>query len=137
MKKRRTPRAIRIPVTRGLRDEFAMVLHTSLWCLDRAPTVDVFDNLAGVFNVVQLALEHDAQHQHEARLITGGAAALNQVMPKVADGRALAAHETAPIRVGVNTIEALLGRLDATALYLAMQRLRVMRTAGNQQGKEL
>lgn len=127
MKKRRVPRTIRIPVTSSLRDEFAMVLHTSLWSLDNAPSVDVFDSLASIFNVVQLALEHDVKRSHEARLITGGAAALNQAMTKVVAGQSPAAHEIAPIRVGINTIDGLLGRLDVSALYGAMQRLRVMR----------
>lgn len=127
MKKKRMPRPVRIPVTRALRDEFAMSLHTSLWALDHAPSADVFDTLAGIFNVVQLALEHDAEHCHEARLITGGAAALNQVMTKALAGQRPAAHEIAPIRVGINTIDALLGRLDASALRRASQRLRAMR----------
>ncbi|NYT62397.1 hypothetical protein H0A66_08740 [Alcaligenaceae bacterium] len=132
-KKKRIPRAVRIPVTRALRDEFAMSLHTSLRGLEHAPSVDIFDNLAGIFNVVQLALEHDTKHSHEARLITGGAAALNQAMARVVAGQSPAAHEIAPIRVGINTIDALLGRLDVLALHGAIQRLRTMR-ATNQQG---
>ncbi|WP_323017743.1 hypothetical protein [Castellaniella sp.] len=128
-KKRRIPRTIRIPVTRALRDEFAMLLYTSLWSLEHAPGADPFDNLAGVFNVVQLALEHDAAHRHEARLITGGAAALNQAMNRIISGKPPADHEIAPIRVSVETIDRLLGRLDVSVLYAAMQRLRDLRAA--------
>jgi hypothetical protein len=122
----------RVPVMRALRDEFAIVLHSALWALDNAPSVEVFDSLAAIFNVVQLALEHDKKHQHEARLITGGAAALNQVMPKVEAGLPLHDHETAPIRVGVNTIDGLLGRLDVTQLYLAMTKLNAMKSAAQE-----
>jgi hypothetical protein len=125
--KRRIPRPVHIPVTRALRDEFAMLLYTSLWSLEHTPGVDPFDNLAGVFNVVQLALEHDAKHSHEARLITGGAAALNQAMSRVMSGKPPADHEILPIRVGVKTIDTLLGRLDVSVLYAAMQRLRRLR----------
>lgn len=125
----RRPRLVRIPVTSALRNEFAQVLHTSLWCLEHAPTEDAFDNLARIFNVVQLALENDAKHQHEARLITGGAAALNQVEAKVGAGLKLAPHEVAPIRVGVNTIDQLLGRLSVSDLHEAMLRLDAMRRA--------
>lgn len=125
--KRRIPRPVRIPVMRGLRDEFAMLLYTSLWSLENAPSAAPFDNLAGVFNVVQLALEHDAKHSHEARIITGGAAALNQSMNKIIAGKPPATHEIAPIRVGVETIDTLLGRLDVSVLHAAMARLRALR----------
>lgn len=129
-KKKRIPRTVRIPVTSALRDEFAMSLYTSLRCLEHSPSVDIFDNLAGIFNVVQLALERDAKHSHEARLITGGAAALNQAMARVIAGQPPATHEIGPIRVGVNTIDALLGRLDVSVLHGAMQRLAALRSMG-------
>lgn len=127
--KRRTPRAVRIPITRALRDEFAMLLYTSLRSLEHAPGSGAFDNLAGVFNVLQLALEHDAKHSHEARLITGGAAALNQAMHRIVAGTPPADHEMAPIRVGVETIDTLLGRLDVSVLHAAMLRLRSLRAS--------
>jgi hypothetical protein len=117
------PRRKRLPVTSAIRDELGMVLHTSLACLGTNPNAGVFDNLAGIFNMIQLALEHDARHQHEARLINGGAAALIQFMSKVDAGRPLVEHESAPIRVGVVTIEAVIGKLDALTLFNSMQRL--------------
>jgi hypothetical protein len=125
-KKRYVPRLVHIPITGALRDEFAMSLHTALWCLDHSPSVEAFDKLGGIFNVVQVALENDAKHQHEARLINGGALALNQIMPKVEAGLALSDYETAPIRVGVNTIDGLLGKLSVTTIYTAMQRLNAL-----------
>ena len=119
----------RIPVMQPLRDEFSMLLHTSLCCLHLAPTRDAFNNLARVFNIVGIALENDRQHQHEARIVAGGAAALNQVMPKVDAGMKLAEHERAPIRVAINTIDGLLGRLSVTDLYVAMKTLDAMETS--------
>lgn len=130
MKKRRTPRLIRIPVTRVLRDEFAMMLYTSMAVLETAPTAAAYNNLAGIMNVVQVALENDRRHQHEARLINGAAAAMNQIADKAEAGAHLAEHELAAIRVGVNTVDGLLGRLDVSALYVAIQQLQTMRRAG-------
>jgi hypothetical protein len=123
----------RIPVMGPLRDEFSMVLHTSLWCLDTHPTADAFNNLSRVFNVVGLALENDRRHQHEARLIAGGASALNQVMSKVDAGMKLAPHESAPIRVAINTMDGLLGRMNMSDLYLAMRSLDAMNDAAMEQ----
>lgn len=119
----------RIPVCGALRDEFSMVLHTSLWCLDHRPSADAFNNLSRIFNIVGLALENDHRHVHEARLIAGGASTLNQVMGKVDAGLKLAEHESAAIRVGINTMDGLLGRLSVTDLYLAMNRLDDMSEA--------
>lgn len=129
MKKRRTPRLIRIPVTRVLRDEFAMMLYTSMAALETAPTAAAYNNLAGIMNVVQVALENDRRHQHEARLINGAAAAMNQIADKAEAGAHLTEHELAAIRVGVNTVDGLLGRLDVSALYVAIQQLQTMRRA--------
>lgn len=129
MKKRRTPRLIRIPVTRVLRDEFAMMLYTSVACLESSPTAAAYNNLAGIMNVVQIALENDRRHQHEARLINGAASAMNQAAGKAEAGMPLAEHELAAIRVGVSTVDGLLGRLDVSALYVATQQLRAMRQA--------
>lgn len=113
----------RIPVCAPLRDEFSMLLHTSLWCLDNQPNSEAFNNLSRIFNIVGLALENDFRHQHEARLIAGGASALNQVLRKVEAGLKLSEHESAPIRVAINSMDSLLGRLSVTDLYLAMKRL--------------
>jgi hypothetical protein len=112
-----------------LRDQFGLQMHTALRCLDTAPNPDSFDALAEVFNVVQVAIEHDAQRAHEARLINGGAMALIQVEQRVRAGKAPQPYEMAPIRVAVNTIDAMLGKLDVSGLYLAIQKLKSMREA--------
>lgn len=123
-----TPRLIRIPVT-GLRNEFGMQMHLALACLERQPDQGSFDALAETFDLLQIMLERDSAHAHEARLITGGAATLVQVRQRVARGVPPQAHEIASIRVGVNTIDGLLGRLDVTSLYAAMRRLKAIRAA--------
>ncbi|RSE88180.1 hypothetical protein [Achromobacter aegrifaciens] len=124
------PTLPRLPVMGPLRDEFGMSLHTALSCLEHAPTEAVWMTLARTFNLVQLALEHDQRHTHEARLINGGAAALNQVEKRACRGVILHDYELAPIRVGVNTIDGLLGKLDVIKLNYARMRLNAMQTQG-------
>lgn len=121
---RRLPR---IPVMPELRNQFAMQLHTALKCLEIAPSTDTFEALAEVFNVVQIAIEHDARREHEARLINGGAGALIQIEKRVCAGRAPQPYELAPIRIAVNTIDSLMGKLDVSGLYRAMQTLKTIR----------
>lgn len=124
------PTLKRIPVMGPLRDEFGMSLHTALSCLEHAPTEDAFNTLARLFNLLQLTLEHDATHAHEARLITGGAAALSQIEKRACRGVIPNDYELAPIRVGVNTIDGLLGKLDVSQLNLARVRLNQMARTG-------
>ncbi|MFY1903805.1 hypothetical protein ACOTBZ_29370 [Achromobacter xylosoxidans] len=120
----------RVPVMGPLRDEFGMSLHTAYSCLANAPTEDAWHTLARAFNLLQLTLEHDERHAHEARLITGGAAALIQVEKRACRGVILHDYELAPIRVGVNTIDGLLGKLDVIKLNYARMRLNAMQTQG-------
>jgi len=120
----RRGRPVRIPMTSALRDQFAMQLHISLRLLETAPDENTFEALAVIFNVVQLAIKDDARRSHDARLINGGAATLNQHQQRILAGRPLRPHEIAPIRVGVNTIDAILGKVSVDRLYLAMQTLR-------------
>lgn len=118
-------RRVRIPVT-GLRDEFGMSMHVNLRLLAYAPSADAFESLAQVFNVVQVAIKDDARHATEARIITGGAAALVQIESRVCRGVIPADHEIAQVRVGVNAIDALMGKLDLSRLYGAMRELERM-----------
>lgn len=116
-----------IPMMRTLRDQFGMQMHTALASLSVRSDIDAFNNLAHVFNVVQVAIRDDAKRMHESRLIVGGAAALNQAMPKVLAGLPLAAHELAPVRVAVNAMDEVMGKISVTALHCAAQELNEMR----------
>lgn len=120
------PRMISIPVT-GLHQEFALHAHTALFMLGHAPSNDSFDSLAGILNLVQVAIENDKRFAHEAKLINGGAMTLNQVAKKINAGLRLQEHELASLRVAVNTIDNIFPRLDVSRLYLAQITLRDMR----------
>ncbi|CUJ51887.1 hypothetical protein [Achromobacter xylosoxidans] len=129
-RKQYRPTVPRIPVMGPLRDEFGMSLHTAYSCLANAPTEDAWNALARAFNLLQLTLEHDERHAHEARLITGGASALIQIENRACRGVILHDYELAPIRVGVNTIDGLLGKLDVIKLNYARMRLNAMQKQG-------
>lgn len=102
-----------------LHDEIAMHIRAALVTLTYAPSSDAFDMLAGVLNVVQVAIQNDARFVHEAKLINGGAATMNQISKKVDRGLALQEHELASIRVSVNTVDEMLPRLDVGKLNAA------------------
>jgi len=119
---RRAKRQVRTPVMSAVRDEFAMQLHVSLLQLEKSPDKDAFEALAGIFNVVQVAIEHEPRRSHEARLINGGAMALNQAERAICAGIVPRA-EIPAIRVAVNAIDQMLGKLSLEGLYEAMVRL--------------
>ncbi|NYT68757.1 hypothetical protein [Pusillimonas noertemannii] len=123
MKKKRrdkkyTPRIARIPITK-LRDDIALIIHTSIVRLAAGPDLDAYDNLAENINLVGIALEGKPAFSREFALIAGGARAMNQIGELVTAGHTPKPHHIAPIRVAVNTIDAVLGRLDVETLYVA------------------
>ena len=124
---KREYRLPRIPMMPALKDQFGMQMHTALQCLEMTPSSDTFDSLAEVFNVVQVAIEHDAKRQHEARLINGGAMALNQAQRRICAGVVPHDYEIAPIRVAVNTIDSIMGKLDVLGLYTAMMKRKTIK----------
>ena len=117
------PRLISIPVT-GLHQEFALHAHAALFMLGHAPSNDSFDALAGMLNLIQVAIENDVRFIHEAKLISGGAMTLNQIARKVAARIPLKEHEFASLRVAVNAVDAIFTRLDVSRLYVAQTILR-------------
>jgi len=125
-RKQYRPRTINIPmVGEGeLHRLLALQLHGSLAALRHSPNSDAFDAIAALLNMALLALEHDSRFAHEARLIAGGASAMNQIADKVNAVPALREFELRPIEVAVSTFDAILPRLDISRLHLAQVRLR-------------
>lgn len=128
--KKYRPKLIAIPVMRPLHDEMAMHLRAALVTLTYKPSNDAFDMLAGVLNVVQVAIQNDSRFPHEAKLINGGAATMNQISKKVDRGLALQEHELGSIKISVNTVDEILPRLDvgklnAARVFLSANRERI------------
>ena len=117
----------------GLRDTIALHMHASLAVIERAPDLDSFDSLAGIFNMVSIAIRYDDRFIHEYRLIQGGATALNDTARLIQAGVKLHVHHLAPIRVGVTAIDQVLGQLDVAKLYtaekIAVSAVREMRNS--------
>ena len=121
--KKYRPRIIKIPVT-GLHRELALHAHAALAALRYSPSVDAFDMLAGIINMIQVTIENDERFTHEAKLITGGAATLNQISKKIESRLALQEFELASIQVSVNAVDSILSRLDVTRMHLAQLTVR-------------
>lgn len=121
-------RLVSIPMTDGLRKEFAMTMHAALFGLRACPARHHFDALAQIFNVVSLTIENDTRFTHEARIIAGGARALNDIDTRFGELRIFqpSTIEVAPIRPAATAIDQILPRLDVTQLYLSMKRLTAM-----------
>ena len=128
----RRPRLVRIPMTKGLHDQFGMTLHTALAAMTLAPARDQFDAIAQIFNVIGLAIEHDARFTIEAVALASGASAMNQIAAGCERTGALRPTEIEmlPVRNAVNICDEILSRIDVTHLYLANKRLsEIRRTA--------
>lgn len=130
MKKKRNkpyrPRALRLPILGPLRDEFAMHLHGALVSLTHRPSPEAWAALAQLFNAIQIAIRTDGRFEHEALLISSGARSLQQIERRAHAGMALNEHDLAPIRIGVTTIDRILGRLDVGSLERARIALEAM-----------
>ncbi len=125
--KKYRPRMIKIPVT-GLHRDLALHAHAALVTLRYSPSVDAFDMLAGIINMIQVTIENDERFTHEAKLITGGAATLNQISKKIEAHLALHEHELASIGVAVNTVDSILSKLDVSRMHLAQLSVRKLQT---------
>ena len=121
--KKYRPRLVHIPVT-GLHREMALHAHAAVATLRYAPSPDAFDMVAGILNMIQVTIKDDDRFVHEAKLINGGATTLNQISKKIDAGLALHEHELASICVAVNTVDAILSKLDVSRMHLAQLSVR-------------
>ncbi len=118
------PKHIQIPVMPELQREFMMAAHGSLASMRLAPSVPAFDQLAGVFNVVQVALTDLKRH---SIVLESGMRALNDVALRhertgaIGIGR----FELVPIELAVIECEALVPTLDIMGLFVAQRRIRL------------
>ena len=124
-----TRRMRRIPMGSLLRDQFRLQLHVAMGQLAYKPCAEPYNALAEVFNVVQVALEDDRHHVIEAAVISTAARALVAMKETVARRIPPYEGELAQVRAGVNQIDNLLGRMDVSRLYVAMQTLNNMKDA--------
>ena len=108
------PRPVHIPVTKELHDQTALVLHMGYAVLERGPDEDVLDQFRDIFNMVGLAISGDARFVEEMAVINAGAEA-------VAEGK------LDGVLAAVNTIDAMLPRMDVMKMEMAIRRLRAIK----------
>lgn len=120
-------------MTAGLREQIAMHMHANVSTLIHHPTLDAFDSLANIMNMVGLTIVNEPKFAHEARLINGGALALQDIGRLLEASLPLQAHHLGPVRVAATAIDSILGWLDVAKLYtaekMAVAAVRAMREA--------
>jgi len=104
-----------------------MQLHVAMGQLAYKPCAEPYNALAEIFNVVQVALKDDRHHLIEAAVINAGAQALVAMEDTVARCIPPFEGELAQVRSAVNQIDNLLGRMDVSRLYAAMQSLKSLK----------
>lgn len=118
------PKLIKIPMTKALYDEFGMQMHTAFEALVHQPSVDSFDALAAILNVVTLAAAKDKRFEKDMLYLNTGIATMNQIYNKCQAGLPLKDHEVASIGVSVVTVDRVLPHMDVSKLYIAMKEVR-------------
>lgn len=117
-----------IPVMPELLLQFEQQLRVSLGCLSMSPSIESFDSIAEILDVIGLTLYalKRADLLKSFRIIQSGASAMIQVKGKYE--RTGKVHMTdleyLPIRNAVNEALTVLPKLSVSDLYLALQKLR-------------
>jgi hypothetical protein len=101
-----------------LQFEFAKSMHGALAALRLAPTLPAFDQLAGAFNVVSVALHRRGRR---SVILDSGIRAMNDVSARAAriGSIGISRHELLPIGNAVIECEKLVPELDALGLDAA------------------
>lgn len=78
-RKKYRPRLVKIPMCRPLHDEFAMQMHTALATLRTAPTIDAYDALGWIINLVGVAYG-DRMSEDQSKVIGRAVEVMNQLV---------------------------------------------------------
>lgn len=118
------PKYIRVPVMPELQREFMMAGHGALAALRLAPSVDAFEQLAGVFNVIGVAL---LDKGITSVILESGMRALIDVANrsdrtgKIAIGK----YELRPIELAMLECETLIKELDLVGIEVARRKIQI------------
>ncbi|HAF43456.1 MAG TPA: hypothetical protein DCK83_00545 [Gallionellaceae bacterium] len=130
---RRTIRPLRIPITRGLIDQFAQELHFSLMKaqLGYFTTVE-FDKIGTCFNTIYGALDLKPPKDKTILVAIEGAMRAMNDCSKRGDTSgvwALRVTEIAAVRAGAQKAEEALALLDVTTVYQSIKQLEAEQRA--------
>lgn len=126
MKKRKAykPKIIKIPMTKALYDEFGLQMHTAFDALVNRSSLDGFDALAHIMNVITTAARENKRFKEDMLYLTTGIATMNQILKKCESGLPIKDYEAASIGVAVTTIDRILPYIDLSKIYLAMNKVK-------------
>lgn len=112
------PKHTEIPVMADLQREFMFASHGALAALRLAPTIDAFDQLAGLFNVIAIALKDKGGR---SVVLESGMRALQEVCDRIDRTGAIAItrFELPPIENAVVECEQIVKQLDVVRLHYA------------------
>ena len=118
---------MRVPVTQGLKDIYAMDMHTAYQaaCLGRF-NVNAFGRLAAAISVVRTALvTHDTKIQNAVDLLDAAIGVLQQVRQKGDETNVWEIPEEQRVTVldGINAAEQCIGTLDVALLAETAEKL--------------
>ncbi len=118
---------MRVPVTQGLKDIYAMDMHTAYQaaCLGRF-NVNAFGRLAAAISVVRTALvTHDTKIQNAVDLLDAAIGVLQQVRQKGDETNVWEIPEEQRLTVldGINAAEQCIGTLDVALLAETAEKL--------------
>jgi hypothetical protein len=129
--KRYTPKHISIPVMKGLRDEFGIVLHSAIAAAELGVfNTHQYDRIGQAINCVWGALELRPPRDSEAaKLVIEGAMRTLNEAGKRGDATGvweLRELERAAILAGIYKAEELLPRMDVNTMNSAIQQFRLL-----------
>jgi hypothetical protein len=130
--KRYKPKHIHLPVMKGLRDEFALVLHSALTAAELGHfSKDQYDRIGQAINTIWGALElRPPKGSAAAKLVIEGAMrAVNDAGRRgdVTDVWVLRDWEQAAVMAGIQKAEEILLRLDVFTLNKAIEQINIMK----------
>ena len=117
---------VKTPVTRAMRDEFAMQTYTAMQQLTSRPTIEAWKAMAQVINLFYIATGSDNRRFADFDVIRSGVDALSEVEMNCRNGISLSDEQLDKIRDAVNTIDGCVGKMSVEQLYAAMHELNFL-----------
>ena len=117
---------VKTPVTRAMRDEFAMQTYTAMQQLTSRPTLEAWEAMAQVINLFAIATRDDKRRSDDFTVIHSGLVAMTEVEMNCRNGISLPDAKLDKIRDAVNTIDSCVGKMSVEQLYAAMHELNFL-----------
>lgn len=117
---------VKTPVTRAMRNEFAMQTYTAMQQLSSKPTIEAWEAMAQVINLFAIATRDDKRRSNDFTVIHSGLVAMTEVEMNCRNCVSLPDAKLDKIRDAVNTIDNCVGKMSVEQLYAAMHELNFL-----------